>query len=63
MTMSNLWQKNKKRLVRELIKQYKDEGYDHRLAKKMAIEEAEELSDSDEAFLRGIFNAQYGDNE
>ncbi len=60
--MSNLWQKNKKRLVRELIKQYKDEGYDHRLAKKMAIEEAEELSDSDEAFLRGIFNAQYEDN-
>ncbi len=60
--MTNLWQKNKKRLVRELIKQYREEGYDHKLAKKMAVEEAQELSDADEVFLRSIFNAEYEDN-
>jgi hypothetical protein len=60
--MSNLWEKEKKRIFRELYKQYLDEGYDHKVAKKLAQEEATELSELDDRFVKNIFNAEYGDD-
>jgi hypothetical protein len=47
--MQNLWEKDRKRLFRELYHQYLDEGYDQKEAKKLAKQEADEImSDSAE---------------
>jgi hypothetical protein len=47
--MQNLWEKDRKRLFRELYHQYLDEGYDQKEAKKLARQEADEImSDSAE---------------
>jgi len=61
MTTNNLWEKEKKRIFRELYKQYLEEGYDHKVAKKLAQEEAAELSELDDRFIKNIFTAEYGD--
>lgn len=41
--MQNLWEKDRKRLFRELYHQYIDEGYDQKEAKKLAKYEADEI--------------------
>jgi len=41
--MQNLWEKDRKRLFRELYHLYLDEGYDQKEAKRMAKEEADEM--------------------
>jgi hypothetical protein len=47
--MQNLWEKDRKRLFRELYNQYLEEGYEQKEAKKLAKEEADEImSDSAE---------------
>jgi len=47
--MQNLWEKDRKRLFRELYHQYLNEGYDQKEAKKLARQEADEImSDSAE---------------
>jgi|DEB0MinimDraft_3_1074331.scaffolds.fasta_scaffold42039_3 transcription initiation factor TFIID subunit TAF12 len=47
--MQNLWEKDRKRLFRELYHQYIEEGYEQKEAKKLAKEEADEImSDSAE---------------
>lgn len=48
--MQNLWEKDKKRLFRELYQQYMDEGYDSKEAKKLASEEADEIYSDSEGF-------------
>jgi hypothetical protein len=47
--MQNLWEKDRRRLFRELYNQYLEEGYDQKEAKKLAKIEADEIiSDSAE---------------
>ena len=41
--MRNLWEKDRKRLFRELYHQYMEEGYDSKESKRMAKEEADEM--------------------
>lgn len=41
--MQNLWEKDRRRLFRELYHQYLDEGYDQKEAKKLAKHEADEI--------------------
>ena len=39
----NLWNKDRKKLFRELYHQYMEEGYESKEAKRLAKEEAEEM--------------------
>jgi|TARA_Y100000033_G_scaffold49128_1_gene56964 hypothetical protein len=48
--MRNLWEKDRKRLFRELYHQYMDEGYDSKEAKRMAKDEADEMMAEHEEF-------------
>ena len=43
MNNSNLWDKDKKTIFRELYHQYLEEGYNQKEAKRMAKEEADEI--------------------
>ena len=46
--MENIWDKEKKELYRELIKDYMDEGYDKQEAQHMAKAEVQEMFGSEE---------------
>jgi hypothetical protein len=59
--MSNLWAKDKKNLFREIYHQYLEEGYDHKLAKRLAEEEVAEIHAEDHRFIRNILRAEYED--
>ena len=39
----NLWQKERSGMVRDLIREYIEEGYEHRDAKKIATKEVDAL--------------------
>ena len=39
----NLWQKERNALFRDLARQYIEEGYDHKEAKKLARQEVDEI--------------------
>lgn len=58
----NLWEKDKKRLFRELYQQYMDEGYESREAKKLAKEEADEMYADSEGFAYGLANMEERDD-
>lgn len=59
--MSNLWEKDKRQLFRELYHQYLDEGYSQKEAKKMAREEADELHSENVDFAFKISEQEYDD--
>ena len=46
--MQNLWEKDKKRLFRELYQQYMDEGYDSKDAKRLLLQQKVEPADKNE---------------
>lgn len=46
--MENIWDKEKKSLYKELVKDYVEEGYDKQEAAHMARAEVEEMFGSDE---------------
>ena len=46
--MENIWDKEKKELYKELIKDYMDEGYDKQEAQHMAKAEVHEIFGSEE---------------
>lgn len=48
--MQNLWEKDRKKLFRELFHQYLDEGYTSKEAKKLAKEEADEIQAENSLF-------------
>jgi hypothetical protein len=59
--VSNLWEKDKRQLFRELYHQYLDEGYSQKEAKKMAREEADELHSENVDFAFKISEQEYDD--
>ena len=59
--MRNLWHKERKRVFRELLQQYLEEGYSYKEAKKFASEETDEFCSMDEDFVNEIFSAEYED--
>lgn len=59
---SSVRNRERKKLYRSLYQTYLSEGYDHKLAKKMAREEADEISEVDEEYIKEIFNATYEDD-
>lgn len=58
----NLWEKDRKKLFRELYHQYLDEGYDSKEAKKLAKEEATDLIAEHEDFAMNIAYEEFGDD-
>jgi hypothetical protein len=57
----NLWQKERQALFRDLVKQYQEEGYDSREAKKYAKQEINEIMEDKENFVQNIWKDTYED--
>lgn len=57
----NLWEKDRKRLFRELFHQYLDEGYDQKEAKRLAKEEAEDIMADNAEYIDNINKAMWDD--
>jgi len=57
----NLWEKDRKRLFRELMHQYIDEGYDQKEAKRLAKEEAEDIMADNAEYIDNINKAMWDD--
>ena len=57
----NLWQKERQPLFRDLVKQYQEEGYDSREAKKYAKQEINEIMEDKENFVQNIWKDTYED--
>jgi transcription initiation factor TFIID subunit TAF12 len=57
----NLWNKDRKKLFRELYHQYLEEGYENKEAKKLAKEEAEEMIAESEEFAMNVAYEEFGD--
>ena len=58
----NLWNKDRKKLFRELYHQYLEEGYENKEAKKLAKEEAEEMIAESEEFAMNVAYEEFGDD-
>ena len=59
--MKNLWEKDSKTIYKELYKQYLQEGYSRKEAKKFASEETKELISESTDFVKNIFSYQEED--
>ena len=53
----------KRKVYRELYRQYIDEGYSPKLAKRYAATEAEEFMLQNESFLNEILDASFEDKD
>jgi hypothetical protein len=58
---TNLWEKSKRSLFRELYHQYLDEGYNQKEAKKMARDDANEAYEEDIDFAMSISEQEFED--
>ena len=47
----NLWQKERNGMLRDLIRDYLNEGYDHKEAKKLATKEVNEVMEDRSSFV------------
>jgi|DEB19_MinimDraft_3_1074340.scaffolds.fasta_scaffold00081_14 hypothetical protein len=55
--------REKRKVYRELYRQYIDEGYSPKLAKRYAATEAEEFMLQNESFLNEILDASFEDKD
>jgi len=55
--MRNLWEKDRKVIYKELLRQYLEEGYSHKDAKKLAAEETEDMVGQDARFVKDILDS------
>jgi|TARA_R110000803_G_scaffold184211_1_gene246549 hypothetical protein len=60
--MQNLWEKDRRKLFRDLYSLYIEEGYTPREAKKIAKEEADDRTGEHESFAMNIMNEEYKDD-
>jgi|TARA_R110002020_G_scaffold112571_2_gene258906 hypothetical protein len=58
----NLWQKERNNIFRDLVKQYVDEGYDAKEAKRLSKRELDEIMEDREDFVNRLWNQSY-DND
>jgi|TARA_R110001583_G_scaffold27717_8_gene98772 hypothetical protein len=58
----NLWQKERQAMFRDLVRQYKDEGYDTKEAKKYAKQEINEIMEDKENFIQELWEQTYEDS-
>lgn len=56
--MKNLWQKERKQVYRELLRQYLNDGYERKDAKKFASEEAAEYLEHENNFINDLLDTE-----
>ena len=57
----NLWQRERKYLFNDLVRQYREEGYTQKEAKKLAKQEIDEVMEDKEAFVHNLWHESYTD--
>ena len=57
----NLWQKERSGLMRDLIREYVDEGYAYKEAKKLAKKEADNIMEDKVSFVHELWEDTFDD--
>jgi|TARA_R110002020_G_scaffold219261_2_gene427102 hypothetical protein len=57
----NLWQKDRSAIFRDLVRQYSEEGYNSKEAKRLARQEVEEIMEDKDDFVNDIWSNQFDD--
>jgi|TARA_R100000781_G_scaffold114882_1_gene87707 hypothetical protein len=57
----NFWQKERSSLFKNLLRQYKEEGYDNKEAKQLAKIEINEVMEDKEDFVSNIWRETFED--
>jgi len=57
----NLWQKERGAIFRDLVRQYSEEGYNKKEAKRLARQEVDEIMEDKEDFVNDIWSDQFDD--
>ena len=57
----NLWQKERSGLVRDLIREYVDDGYEYKEAKKLAKKEANNIMEDKVSFVHDLWEDTFDD--
>ena len=57
----NLWQKERNHLFRDLTRQYTEEGYSTKEAKRLAKEEIAEIMEDREDFVETLWKETFND--
>ena len=57
----NLWQKDRSAIFRDLVRQYSEEGYNSKEAKRLARQEVEEIMEDKDDFVNDIWSDQFDD--
>jgi|TARA_R110002020_G_scaffold475852_1_gene713153 hypothetical protein len=55
----NIWQRERNNIFRSLVKQYVEEGYEEKEAKKLAKEETTEIMEDKEDFIENIWEESF----
>jgi hypothetical protein len=59
--IKNLWDKDRKTIFRQLLKEYIQDGYPKKEAKKFASEEVSEIMSEKMSFIDNLQTDQWGD--
>jgi|TARA_R110002020_G_scaffold421333_1_gene630394 hypothetical protein len=57
----NLWQKERGAIFRNLVRQYSEEGYNNKEAKRLARQEVDEIMEDKDDFVNDIWSEQFDD--
>ena len=57
----NLWQKERGAIFRNLVRQYSEEGYNNKEAKRLARQEVDEIMEDKDDFVNEIWAEQFDD--
>ena len=57
----HLWQRERNNIFRNLVKQYKEEGYDKKEARKFAKQEINDMMEDKEDFVKNIWRESFRD--
>ncbi len=57
----NFWQKERSSLLRGIVRQYKEEGYDIKEARKLANIEINEIMEDKEDFVSNLWDETFED--
>ena len=55
----HLWQRERNNIFRNLVKQYKEEGYDKKEARKFAKQEINDIMEDKEDFVKNIWRESF----
>jgi|TARA_R100000084_G_C4579464_1_gene113111 hypothetical protein len=58
----NLWQKERSGLVRDLIREYVEDGYEYKEAQKLAKKEADNIMEDKVSFVHDLWEESFDDS-